>query len=40
MDIILERIKSGEDLRTSICIKNIPNKYKQFEMLQELKKNH
>jgi hypothetical protein len=40
MEINLEKIKSGEDLRTSICIRNIPNKYKQFEMLQEIKKNH
>ena len=36
----LNRIISGEDKRTTIMIRNIPNKYKQSALLKELNKNH
>lgn len=36
----LEKIKRGEDLRTTVMIRNIPNKYNQSNLLIEINKNH
>jgi len=38
--IDLEKIKRGEDTRTTIMIKNIPNKYTQQLLLDEINRNH
>lgn len=40
MDLELEKIKRGDDLRTTLMIKNIPNKYDQRGFLQEINENH
>jgi len=39
-EIELECIRNAEDLRTCVMIKNIPNKYDQTTLLQEIDKNH
>jgi hypothetical protein len=39
-DLDIEKIKRAEDRRTTIMVKNIPNKYKQFTLLNEFKVNH
>lgn len=36
----LNKIKSAEDLRTTLMIKNIPNKYSQSNLLNEINKAH
>lgn len=38
--ISLDKIIIGEDLRTTIMVRNVPNKYNQFEMLKEINKHH
>jgi hypothetical protein len=30
----IEKIKRGEDLRTTVMVRHIPNKYKQKQLLQ------
>lgn len=39
-ELDIEKIKRGDDQRTSIMIKNIPNKYVQMTLLNEINKNH
>jgi hypothetical protein len=39
-DLDLEKIKSAEDLRTTIMVKNIPNKYNQLSFLKEINTRH
>lgn len=36
----IERIKRGDDMRTTVMIKHIPNKYNQRLLLQEINKNN
>lgn len=36
----LEKVKRAEDLRTTVMIKNIPNKYGQVSLLNEINRNH
>ena len=36
----IERIRAGEDNRTTVMIKHIPNKYNQRLLLQEINKNN
>jgi len=38
-ELDIERIKNAEDLRTCIMMKNIPNKYNQNELINEIR-NH
>ena len=37
---IVEKIKSGEDLRTYLCVMNLPNKYTHNELLNEINETH
>lgn len=39
-NVDIERIKGGEDTRTTVMIKHIPNKYNQRLLLQEINKNN
>lgn len=39
-DINLEIIRQGQDARTSIMIKNIPNKYSQAMLLENIDRYH
>ena len=39
-NVEIERIKGGEDTRTTVMIKHIPNKYNQRLLLQEINKNN
>jgi hypothetical protein len=39
-ELDIEKIKRGEDMRTSVMIKNIPNKYTQKALLQEINDNN
>ena len=39
-DLDIEKIKNAEDLRTTLMVKNIPNKYNQVSLLKELNANH
>jgi hypothetical protein len=39
-ELDIEKIKRGEDFRTSVMIKNIPNKYTQKALLQEINDNN
>ncbi|RLN46141.1 hypothetical protein BBJ29_001922 [Phytophthora kernoviae] len=36
----IERVASGEDMRTTLMIRNIPNKYTQQMLLAEINRNH
>ncbi|KAG7398923.1 hypothetical protein PHYBOEH_010141 [Phytophthora boehmeriae] len=36
----IERVASGEDMRTTLMIRNIPNKYTQQMLLSEINRNH
>ena len=40
LPINLEKIMSGEDRRTTLMLKNIPNKYYQKSLLQEIDMKH
>ena len=39
-NVDIERLKGGEDTRTTVMIKHIPNKYNQRLLLQEINKNN
>lgn len=39
-DIDFFRILSGEEKRTTVMIRNIPNKFKQMTLLEMINKNH
>lgn len=38
--VILDKVKSGEDLRTYLCVKNLPNKYSHTELVAEINETH
>ena len=40
MELDIERIKRAEEFRTTIMIKNIPNKYNQSALLSEFNVRH
>lgn len=39
-ELDIEKIKRGEDLRTTVMVRHIPNKYNQKMLLQEINKRH
>ena len=36
----IEKVKRGEDLRTYLCVKNLPIKYNKKELEEEINKTH
>lgn len=38
--VLPDRVKSGEDLRTYLCVMNLPNKYTHAELVCEINETH